>query len=1328
MRFVEPSELSMTQLASSIGSAALDEDEGSACVITDSCGPIDHFILEIDQDCLCYEMDQGMLLHILKHRIYMNDIRTILLVHDKRLLAVLTNESIMSDYVCAKDVALLQRYIIPTYVVGNCPDEISNALLKLPFNNSKLDTDVSMENRSGWLLKPRGGGKGAGILFGYECCGGTVHSKEDVDYNRRKWNRVVEDNSTGDLYVVQPYVSQTRFNILTATDQSMSTIAFSEMLVVGLIHNFNSMCLGPGIFRASFSNSNNPIVNISGGNGLIISPCIFSSRTPLVRNTPTGALGALNNSSTVSMRYVIPNQYLSGLHLSSDILSSVQRALERDGIAVITTENNENSATYTDEEEEMLNHDLIAMASQLGVINEHSSAIGAVWDVRPTDILDSHSLPNSNPARSKTSHQFPLHTDCSFENPPPRYMCLYVKAEDMFGGGDTTLIDSRVLLKHFSVESQIALQTYDVAIRIPPEFSKSNNKPCGNILRGKLLSKSGCFRYRSDIVVRPQSDDHSASSVAIRKALEELDKLLHDDSLILTTQLKKGQVLLLDNYKWFHGRTAILDKDRWLKRIRFHRFEFAGDTIWKELSMAQSCGRVHLEISENSGVFKRASCATKVLQLICDNKHGRYEFKQLIPRYSSYLRCHIQHIEALQYYMMDMKSIAGHQAVQFTDYVPTFSPDYMLFRYFPRNGRVLFDLSDVEVDNRYSVELAWLWFMLQLANTIITDSRAIFVLPRVLYYQYQESMNLSSSKLEVVCFGGDGYFDLKFCIAVYTLKKHGSSVIISKCSDCSYVVELDSVSPAIEELLIKQYKSNTYITSNLPKASSAYSNVNDIYFDEFDVLCDEERTKFVSERFEYLMACLKLGCNFYKDLECDGLSSDSTIVEESPGYAAIPFINGDFLRDHGRDKLVGNQKYHVSFASGGTKGAMKHVYRNTWEDSENSRYIAKGLLVSGLRPHDTVLNTLAGGFWGGYHVYNLALQIMGCAVVPLGISTDFPYVAEFISNLKPSTLLGMPNWILSFVEYLESVFEEFAKNGQDYSVDYMHATCCVDCIRKLVIGGEMLFQEGREKINRILVNIDPISGFISTGYTSNETGVIAFRCPYAAEICSLKSKPDCLPADIASSIPNGGYFHVHENMQFVTIKSLVDAPLKSENQSKDGGKNGMLVTTNLNRTLMPMVKYATGDLCRVPCENGALYKCPCGRTLSTLVLYGRCDDRIRVAGEDIYANEIAKVISMVPELSLHFTIKVKKSYRLRDALEIHVECLGSINPSAPGLYDCIEQTFLKYFVQYCNTFKSSCWNEKCGAMEVPLLVLYKANTLPRNERTGKIPSCVDLRK
>jgi hypothetical protein len=46
-------------------------------------------------------------------------------------------------------------------------------------------------------------------------------------------------------------------------------------------------------------------------------------------------------------------------------------------------------------------------------------------------------------------------------------------------------------------------------------------------------------------------------------------------------------------------------------------------------------------------------------------------------------------------------------------------------------------------------------------------------------------------------------------------------------------------------------------------------------------------------------------------------------------------------------------------------------------DQENSRYLGKGLYAAGIRNTDVVVNFLSAGFWGGMHVFNLALSYTG---------------------------------------------------------------------------------------------------------------------------------------------------------------------------------------------------------------------------------------------------------------------------------------------------------------------------------------------------------------
>lgn len=195
---------------------------------------------------------------------HINDMRTIFLAHDKRMLGVLTDPDIMKDYVSQEDIEILQRHIVKTYVCGEHESARQEA----------------KDNRAEWLIKPNGGGKGIGLVFGRDC-------------TAEEWHHIVDDprHST---YVLQPVVKQHVHEIVT------KGAAVQEMLLVGLLLCFNDKFLGPGIFRAS--SLDHPIVNVAGGNEIILSPVVLSSRWPLARKVVGTKATAHGNSERTSQR------------------------------------------------------------------------------------------------------------------------------------------------------------------------------------------------------------------------------------------------------------------------------------------------------------------------------------------------------------------------------------------------------------------------------------------------------------------------------------------------------------------------------------------------------------------------------------------------------------------------------------------------------------------------------------------------------------------------------------------------------------------------------------------------------------------------------------------------------------------------------------------------------------------------------------------------------------------------------------------------------------------------------------------------------------------
>lgn len=175
-----------------------------------------------------------------------NDLRTIFLVHDKRMLGIILQEldnlvKVHKILTCAQ-AETLRRAITPTINPG------SRALTVL--------ADLSRiwpELKNDFLLKPIRSGKGDGILFG-------------SNLEPRQWSALLDrlrtpDLKDGDLkYVVQRRIQQPRFNILLSANAK-----FQRSYLVGTFMTINGSYLGLGIWRTSL----NPICALSQGGAWI---------------------------------------------------------------------------------------------------------------------------------------------------------------------------------------------------------------------------------------------------------------------------------------------------------------------------------------------------------------------------------------------------------------------------------------------------------------------------------------------------------------------------------------------------------------------------------------------------------------------------------------------------------------------------------------------------------------------------------------------------------------------------------------------------------------------------------------------------------------------------------------------------------------------------------------------------------------------------------------------------------------------------------------------------------------------------------------------------
>jgi hypothetical protein len=192
-------------------------------------------VLELHQRELLGEVPAGLQAQLATHPGVLNDLRTIFIGHDKRLLALLSTDRVLEDYLEPNDVARLRRHVIPTWVKGAAPDKVREALA----------------HPAGWLAKPPRSGKGQGIV---------VSSRMSPDQWRHTLQKLPDD------YVLQPYIEQRLFSIAMIRDGDLVKI---PMRVIGALPTLDEHAFGPGMYRAA----PDEIVNVARG-GIMLAPAL----------------------------------------------------------------------------------------------------------------------------------------------------------------------------------------------------------------------------------------------------------------------------------------------------------------------------------------------------------------------------------------------------------------------------------------------------------------------------------------------------------------------------------------------------------------------------------------------------------------------------------------------------------------------------------------------------------------------------------------------------------------------------------------------------------------------------------------------------------------------------------------------------------------------------------------------------------------------------------------------------------------------------------------------------------------------------------------------
>jgi phenylacetate-CoA ligase len=281
----------------------------------------------------------------------------------------------------------------------------------------------------------------------------------------------------------------------------------------------------------------------------------------------------------------------------------------------------------------------------------------------------------------------------------------------------------------------------------------------------------------------------------------------------------------------------------------------------------------------------------------------------------------------------------------------------------------------------------------------------------------------------------------------------------------------------------------------------------------------------------------------------------------------------------------------ILFSSGGSTGVPKFTSLTMEEVRHNCRVHGRGYRSAGVTASDVVAVWGLPGLMSSEFTVYLALAETNCCILPIGITDPIEITRQLIA-LSATVLLVMPSDLLPVAQFL-------TRTGAQ-----------IRSVRLVLTGGEALYPADETHYRPLF---HPDVRFRST-FQASDAGTIGYQC----DACGF------------------GEYHIHRDLQAAEVVEI----------RSDGV--GDLVTTNLHRTLSPVLRQRTGD--RVSIIDRP---CPCGSTEARIKLHGRTGRLVNFGGEKFDVNLLLDLKSQLGLQADDFLLVLDRDAAGRDRFTLH---------------------------------------------------------------------------
>ena len=201
-----------------------------------------------------------------------------------------------------------------------------------------------------------------------------------------------------------------------------------------------------------------------------------------------------------------------------------------------------------------------------------------MWDIKAQQKPDGYVT-----TISENNYEADLHTDTQYYPHPEKYTFLYTVQPACCGGGITLLRDVACVKRKLNAtdDGKWALQhlsTHAMPFRIPTTYTRTGRQDEVEITFAKIFGDDIAIRYRKDTLEAGLKACPALDTTENRRAINILQSALEDVADMAIVRLNPDSMLLTNNHRGLHGRTAFVDPERLLIRVRIdhmHRYDSA---------------------------------------------------------------------------------------------------------------------------------------------------------------------------------------------------------------------------------------------------------------------------------------------------------------------------------------------------------------------------------------------------------------------------------------------------------------------------------------------------------------------------------------------------------------------------------------------------------------------------------------------------------------------------------------------------------------------------------------------------------------------------------